>query len=292
MALATGLAFGAAAASGVALGASCSVQPMARRLGDAGGPVVETAVAGGRPRQSKQPQQEVNEDASRWEGFSMEEARAHADEGQSMVMAKTPTEVFADLQRGNTRFWTGRASRPEASAFERRALLNKQFPSVAVLACADSRVPTEMVFDQGLGDLFVVRVAGNGLDTATQASLQFAVNHLKVKVLVVLGHELCGAIKAAQLPDETLEEMPTQLGQALKGLKAGLDLEGLKKLKDPRALDREAVTCNVKRQVETLCRDKSIIGKVRNEELIVVGGFYELSSGIVDFFSQKFGPDA
>merc|ERR1712039_552262 len=72
------------------------------------------------------------------------------------------------------------------------------------------------------------------------------------------GHELCGAIKAAQLPDETLEDMPSHLGQALKGLKAGLDLEGLKKLKDPRALDREAVTCNVKRQVETLCQDKSI----------------------------------
>merc|ERR1712232_833498 len=150
------------------------------------------------------------------------------------------TAIFADLQRGNTRFWTGQASRPEASFFDRRALLNKQFPSVAVLACADSRVPTEMVFDQGLGDLFVVRVAGNGLDIAAQGSLQFAVN-------------------------------------------------GLKKLKDPRALDREAVTCNVKRQVETLCQDKSIVGKVRSEELLVVGGFYELSSGIVDFFSQKFG---
>merc|ERR1712087_234096 len=155
----------------------------------------------------EQPQQEVHEDTSRWEGFSMEEARAHADGGQSMVIAKTPTEIFADLQRGNTRFWTGRASRPEASFFDRRALLNKQFPSVALLACADSRVPTEMIFDQGLGDLFVVRVAGNALDASTHGSLQFAVNVLKVKVLVVLGHELCGAIKAAQLPDEKLEEM-------------------------------------------------------------------------------------
>merc|ERR1712232_1295050 len=152
-----------------------------------------------------------------------------------------------------------------------RALLNKQFPSVALLACADSRVPTEMIFDQGLGDLFVVRVAGNALDTTTHGSLQFAVNVLKVKVLVVLGHELCGAIKAAQLPDEKLEEMPSHLEEA-------------------RALDREAVSCNVKRQVETLCRDKVIMGKVRKEELLVVGGFYELSSGIVDFFSQKFGP--
>merc|ERR1712157_56251 len=145
---------------------------------------------------------------------------------------------------------------------------------VALLACADSRVPTEMIFDQGLGDLFVVRVAGNALDTTTHGSLQFAVNVLKVKVLVVLGHELCGAIKAAQLPDEKLEEMPSHLEEALKGIKD---------LKDARALDREAVSCNVKRQVVTLCRDKLIMGKVRKEELLVVGGFYELSSGIVDF---------
>jgi len=291
MALATGLAFSAAAASGVALGTSCSVLPMARRLGGAGAAAVESvAPAPCGPQQPKQ--QEVPEDASPCEGFSMEEARARADEGQAVVVAKTPSEIFADLQRGNTRFWTGRASRPEASFFDRRALLNKQFPSVALLACADSRVPTEMIFDQGLGDLFVVRVAGNALDTTTHGSLQFAVNVLKVKVLVVLGHELCGAIKAAQLPDEKLEEMPSHLEEALKGIKAGLDLEGLKNLKDARALDREAVSCNVKRQVETLCRDKVIMGKVRKEELLVVGGFYELSSGIVDFFSQKFGPDA
>merc|ERR1711920_638618 len=95
----------------------------------------------------------------------------------------------------------------------------------------------------GLGDLFVVRVAGNALDTTTHGSLQFAVNVLKVKVLVVLGHELCGAIKAAQLPDEKFEEMPSHLEEALKGIKAGLDLEGLKNLKDARALDREAVSC-------------------------------------------------
>merc|ERR1719284_1907692 len=127
------------------------------------------------------------------------------------------------------------ANRPEASAFERRALISKQFPSVAILGCSDSRVPTEIIFDQGLGDLFVIRVAGNALDTATLASLQYAVHHLKVKVVVVLGHELCGAVKAAQLPVETLEKEPSQLGQALKGLKAGLDLEGLRNLKDPRA---------------------------------------------------------
>ena len=109
------------------------------------------------------------------------------------------------------RFWSGAANRPEKSAFERRALINKQFPSTAILGCSDSRVPTEIVFDQGLGDMFVVRGAGNSLEMATTASLQYAVHHLKVKVLVVMGHEACGAVKAAALPDDVLKNEPPAL---------------------------------------------------------------------------------
>merc|ERR1719343_428784 len=104
------------------------------------------------------------------------------------------------------------------SAFERRALISKQFPSVAVLGCSDSRVPVEIVFDQGLGDMFVIRVAGNCLDTATTASLQYAVHHLKVKVLIVMGHELCGAVKASQLPMDAIDKEPETLGRLLKSM--------------------------------------------------------------------------
>lgn len=221
----------------------------------------------------------------------MEEARAKADFEQSKAMARSPGDVLAELQRGNARFWMNVASRPEASAFERRALISKQFPSVAVLGCSDSRVPTEIVFDQGLGDIFVIRVAGNALDTATLASLQYAVHHLKVKVVVVLGHELCGAVKAAQLPVEVLEKEPTQLEQALKGIKAGLDQGRLVHLQDSRALDREAVTTNVKQQVERLARDKGCMTKVRKQDLMIVGAFYEISSGIVDFFHEVSGDE-
>mmetsp|Transcript_69989 Transcript_69989/g.177649 ORF Transcript_69989/g.177649 Transcript_69989/m.177649 type:complete len:153 (-) Transcript_69989:839-1297(-) len=87
----------------------------------------------------------------------MEEVRAHADQAQLQAMSRSPHEVLAELQKGNTRFWTNRANRPEKSVFERRALISRQFPSVAVLGCSDSRVPTEMIFDQGLGDIFVIR---------------------------------------------------------------------------------------------------------------------------------------
>jgi carbonic anhydrase len=182
------------------------------------------------------------------------------------------------------------ATRPELSAFERRGLISKQFPSVAVLGCSDSRVPTEIVFDQGLGDLFVIRVAGNCLATSTMASLQYAINHLKVKVVVVLGHEACGAVKAAQLPSDKLEQEPSELEQALKGIKAGLDVKSLQHIQDVRAHDREAVTTNVKRQVERLARDKGMMSKVRQQDLMVVGAFYEISSGIVDFFHEVSGP--
>merc|ERR1712226_1660177 len=190
------------------------------------------------------------------------------------------------MGRGNVRFWTGQATRPEKSAFERRALISKQFPSVAILGCSDSRVPVEIIFDQGLGDLFVVRVAGNCLDTTTTASLQYAVCHLGVKVLLVLGHEGCGAIKAAALPPEKIDQEPAALRTALLNLRDGLDVNRLSQVHDTRARDREAVVTNVKSQLAALAKDETIMQKVREKELIVVGGFYEISSGIIDFFLE------
>jgi len=225
-------------------------------------------------------------------GFSMEQARSMADASQAAAMTRTPAEVLAELQRGNVRFWTGQATRPEKSAFERRALISKQFPSVAILGCSDSRVPVEIVFDQGLGDMFVIRVAGNCLDTTTMASLQYAVHHLKVKLLVVMGHEGCGAVKAAQLPIDVIDREPETLGRLLKGMRQGLDAADLARVQDVKAADREAVTTNVKTQVETLTRDAGIMGKVDSGELIMLGAVYEISSGIVDFFHEVSGKDA
>merc|ERR1712217_978106 len=175
----------------------------------------------------------------------------------------------------------------EKNAFERRALIMKQFPSVAVLGCSDSRVPVEIVFDQGLGDMFVVRVAGNCLDTSTRASLDYAVDHLKVKVVVVLGHEGCGAVRAAGLPIEQINKESPALSEALKQIKSGLDEHRLMHVHDARAHDREAVATNVRRQVEQLSRSEAIAQKIRERQIIVVGAFYEISSGIVDFFMDS-----
>eukprot|EP00929_Paragymnodinium_shiwhaense_P055043 TRINITY_DN275_c1_g2_i4.p1 TRINITY_DN275_c1_g2~~TRINITY_DN275_c1_g2_i4.p1 ORF type:complete len:343 (-),score=83.28 TRINITY_DN275_c1_g2_i4:483-1511(-) len=218
------------------------------------------------------------------QGFSIEEAMHFADEGQKAAMARSPKEVLADLQKGNARFWTGEAFRPEKNAFERRALIGKQFPCVALVGCADSRVPVEIVFDQGLGDIFTVRNAGNCVGTSAMASLQYAVHNLKVKVIVVMGHEGCGAVKAACSPLSAFEAFPGELSSWLHKVREGIDVNRVGLVRDERAKDREAVVMNVRHQVARLSHDAGIMEKVRKDELVIIGAFYELSSGIVDFF--------
>ena len=218
-------------------------------------------------------------------GFSMAEALKSAKETSAKALAMTPSEVLQSLQKGNSRFFSGQAKRPEVSAFERRALIRQQFPSIAVLGCSDSRVPVEIVFDLGLGDMFVVRVAGNCLGPTTQASLDYAVHHLNVKVLLVMGHEGCGAIKAARLPAEQIQNETKALATVLTKIKKG-GLDNLPHIMDPRASDREAVALNVRHQITELTEDAELMAKVNDGSLIVVGAFYEISSGIVDFFMQ------
>ena len=193
----------------------------------------------------------------------------HAKRSAATAKTRTPSQVLNDLQRGNTRFWMGVAQRPETSAFQRRALIATQHPSIAILSCSDSRVPIEIVFDQGLGDIFVIRVAGNCLDHTTMGSIQYAAVHLGVKVVMVMGHEGCGAVKAAQSPMETLDEHPEELGTLLKSIKRGLDETRLAHVSDSKAKDREAVVSNVKVQVEALLMNEVIQEKVKSQELIV-----------------------
>jgi carbonic anhydrase len=104
-------------------------------------------------------------------------------------VAKTPQEAIRALKSGNSRFFGGMARRPEMSANERRSQILQQTPFAVVLGCSDSRVPVELVYDQGLGDIFAVRVAGQVVDPGTAGSFEYAVKHLKTKVLVIMGHE-------------------------------------------------------------------------------------------------------
>eukprot|EP00928_Gymnodinium_smaydae_P029414 TRINITY_DN22162_c0_g1_i2.p1 TRINITY_DN22162_c0_g1~~TRINITY_DN22162_c0_g1_i2.p1 ORF type:complete len:357 (-),score=64.81 TRINITY_DN22162_c0_g1_i2:111-1181(-) len=225
-----------------------------------------------------------------WEGLSMAEARQQADSDQQRSTARTPSEVLALLQKGSSRFWMGAATRPNKSVFERRALSPKQLPCVAVLSCSDSPVPVEIVFDMGLGDVFVVRNAGNCVDTSTMASLLYAIHHLHVKALIVMGHEGCGAIKAARQPAEAFSSEPKAVQTLLSTLKGSLDDSRLQAITDSRARDREAVVTNVRQQLAILSRDEGIMEKIQKKDLVVVGAFYELCSGVVDFFFQLTEP--
>jgi len=209
-------------------------------------------------------------------GATMEEIARLRD-----PVAKTPAEAIRALKAGNARFFGGTARRPELSAAERRAQILSQTPFAVVLSCSDSRVPTELVYDQGLGSLFVTRVAGNVIEPGTSGSIEYAVEHLKSHVVVVMGHEGCGAISAAMLSDaerareaEHVRFLLDKIVPALRGLPA---------IRDRKARMREAVIANVRQQVNTLKQNQVIRAAVGRNQIAVIGAYYEITSGAVDF---------
>jgi carbonic anhydrase len=215
---------------------------------------------------------------------SMEDALKQHEETGAALADTTPRGVLQALQQGNARFWMGLAQRPERSAMERRAMIMQQFPKAAILGCSDSRVPIEIVFDQGLGDIFTIRVAGNSVGSGVAASIDYAVAHLKVKVVVVMGHEGCGAVRAAMLPQDKIDGESRNLSWWLTTMKKNLEgHSAISRINDLRARDREAVMTNVRAQMVTIARDPLVASRIMEGSLLVVGAFYEISSGMVDF---------
>src|SRR6184192_4185539 len=121
-----------------------------------------------------------------------------ADPAHSDQPAVAPTEAISKLKEGNGRYAGGNLQHPGQTTERRAELANTQHPFATIVSCSDSRVPPEIVFDQGLGDLFVVRVAGNVIDDHGLGSIEYAVDHLGARLIVVLGHQSCGAVKAAK----------------------------------------------------------------------------------------------
>lgn len=210
-------------------------------------------------------------------GATMEEIARLRD-----PIARTPQEALRALKTGNARFFSGQARRPETSAVERRAQILGQTPFAVILACSDSRVPTEIVFDQGLGTLFITRVAGNVVETGTAGSIEYAVNHLKTHIVVVLGHEGCGAVKAALLPAEERARETPSIQALLNEIVPSVSKIG--KIRDEKAKLREAVVANVRQQVFNIKKQPAIQAAIASNKISVVGAFYEITSGAVDFF--------
>nr|WP_261663396.1 carbonic anhydrase [Deinococcus sp. Marseille-Q6407] len=196
----------------------------------------------------------------------------------------TPEEAIQALEDGNTRFFSGQARRPEVSANERRAQIIGQTPFAAVLACSDSRVPVELVFDQGLGDLFVVRVAGNVVGEAGLGTLEYAIAHLKVQLILVLGHEGCGAVTAAMLPQQDIDQEPEHLRRLISQIQPSV--RDLPPIRDQKARMREAVISNVRSQVQQLRQNPLVSEAEASGRIRVIGGYYEIGSGAVDLLTE------
>jgi carbonic anhydrase len=197
-------------------------------------------------------------------------------------------EALALLRDGNQRFVSEKTSRDSFESRARRIeLAAGQRPFAAILGCSDSRVPVEIVFDQGLGDLFVIRVAGNIVAPSQIGSVEFAAEQFGTRLVVVLGHSRCGAIET------TLEQLRRPVENQSRNLHSIVDLvrpsvEGLLATDlrhDHDALVHAAVRANIRASVRHLRRGSDIIENlIRSAGLMVVGAEYSLETGIVDFF--------
>ena len=197
-------------------------------------------------------------------------------------------EALKRLREGNRRFVDGmQCTEAPASQEKRNDLLEGQAPFATILACSDSRVPVEHIFDQGLGDLFVIRVAGNIVAPSQMGSAEYAAKQLDTKLLVVLGHTRCGAVGA------TLESLRQPGGKLSENLASIMDrirpaVEDLLKTEsecDPDTLMRRAVRANVRRSAHALRNGSGILKELMEQDgLLVVGAEYSLESGEVDFF--------
>jgi len=201
-----------------------------------------------------------------------------------------PKEGLQRLKDGNHRFRSGNRLHPEliAGSDRRLQLVQGQEPFAVILGCSDSRVPAELIFDQGLGDLFVIRVAGNIAEPSQIGSIEFAVERLGARLVVVLGHSRCGAVQAAlkhlQEPEEACS---SDLLSILDSIRPGLEpLLASDPPLEPEELIHRAVRSNIRRTVDRLLEQSEPLARMDGSRLQVVGAEYSLDSGNVTFLAR------
>ena len=197
-------------------------------------------------------------------------------------------DALSRLRDGNRRFAANQATAGTLSSRARRdALVAGQEPFAIVLGCSDSRVPAELVFDQGFGDLFVIRVAGNIVAPSQVGSVEFAASRFGTRLVVVMGHSQCGAVVATM--DELLGHSTSQsrnLRSIVDRVRPALEvLLAERQGEEPEAILRAAVRANVRAAVDHLRHGSELLEQlIRNDGLLVVGAEYSLETGIVTFF--------
>ncbi|MEH1830478.1 MAG: carbonic anhydrase [Nostoc sp.] len=204
--------------------------------------------------------------------WRVEQAKA-AEIPSTSPESLSPDEALQKLIEGNQRFVDHHPQYPDQSALRLQEVAQAQHPFATILSCADSRVPAEIVFDQGIGDIFDVRIAGNIATHEAIGSIEYAVVLLGSPLLMVMGHERCGAVTAAVQNESLLGD----ISSFVKAIKPAL-----KRVKDqPGDAVENAVVANVQYQIERLKRSQLLNKQVESGKLKIVGGRYDLDTGRV-----------
>ncbi len=215
---------------------------------------------------------------------------ATATAAEPMPPAKagmTPQQALARLREGNRRFVADREPLADITTKRRLELAKSQSPFAVLVGCADSRVGPEHLFGGGLGELFIVRTAGNYVDDAGFGSIAYAVAALKTPLIVVLGHERCGAVDAATKLVTENSQLPPSLTRMVQPILPSV-IDARASLKPGGDLVDDAIHMNIRHVVRGLreTSDPIIAEPLREKRLMVVGAYYDLDTGAVDFFDS------
>ena len=216
-------------------------------------------------------------------GLALKTARA----AESKKTTLTPDQALDRLKKGNADFISDKATVSPQGHDRRMELARSQAPFAVLVGCSDSRVSPSLLFDVGLGELFIVRNAGNTVDTVALGSVEYAVAMLGVPLVAVLGHERCGAVDAALGVVEKGTTLPGSLGQMIEPIIPAALQAKRSGASDPEALLDAAVRENVRRVVTRLRNSEPVLLEpLRSGKLRIVGARYDLDNGAVDFFIE------
>jgi carbonic anhydrase len=193
-----------------------------------------------------------------------------------MAKSTNVDRILQSLTEGNLRYVSSKPTHPNQGGDRRIEVSKGQHPKAVIVGCSDSRIPPEIVFDQGLGDLFVIRVAGNILDDVGMGSIEYAVDHLGVEVVVVLGHGKCGAVSATVGGGEAHGHIGSIVRAITPALIKAKELEG--------DLTDNTIRANVNLVTDRIRSSQPILAKKSEEGKVkIVGAYYDIESGKVEF---------
>ncbi|MFB9465223.1 carbonic anhydrase [Streptomyces cinereospinus] len=206
-------------------------------------------------------------------GLALDASPASAVTAASRHRPSTPAQAMRALEAGNLRWRTYRERHPDETPAVRQALTTSQHPFAVILSCVDSRVPPELVFDQGLGDLLTVRSAGEVLDEAVLGSVAYGVLELAIPLVMVLGHQSCGAVRAAVEAEQSGKRLPAHIQYLADEITPAID-----HTKAGDARTDATVDANIRRVRSRLAAEPDLAAQVASGRLAVVGARYELTT--------------